>query len=457
MAEPGSPDATRNKLLKQLQERSAKIDLLEKYYEGDHPLPSPPSSMARFQEVVNAFKNLSFLGVTNYVKLVADAPAERLRVTGFRFGEETKGDIDAWNIWQRNELDADSGAVQHSAIQNGSSFCLVWQENGRAIITPEHPSQAIVAYEPGSRRRRRAGLKYWLEDDESQRCVLYGRENVYKWEAPKAEGSPTEWANWHPATDDSWPIRNPFGEVPLVEFRANPSLKPAPFGGGRGDFEGVLPIQNRINKTIFDRLVTAEFQAFRQRWAVGWTPDNMNEAIKASVSRLMSFEDSEVTVGEFGQADFSHFISAVESDVQAMAAITRTPSFYTLGHISNISGDALMALQSGLVARTETHRDNFSESWEDVLRLALRAEGDPRANDFSSMVLWRSIEHVTWAEKADALVKLSSLGVPREALWAQIPEVTPQDIERWKVMAADEALFAPPVTPQQAAQLPSAP
>jgi hypothetical protein len=161
------------------------------------------------------------------------------------------------------------------------------------------------------------------------------------------------------------------------------------------------------------------------------------------VRHLLSFEDGDVKVGEFGQADFTGFITAVESDVQAMAAITRTPSFYTLGSISNISGDALTALQAGLIAKTESHRDNFSESWEEVLRLALQAEGDPRSADQQSMVLWRDIEHRTWAETADAVLKMSTLGIPKEALWGMLPNVTPQDIDRWRVMAAEEALFAP--------------
>jgi hypothetical protein len=448
LAEPGSPQEWRDRLLKQLEARALHTKVLEDYYDGDHPLPGPPGSMQRFAEAVAAFKNLSRLGVTNYVKLIADAPAERLRVVGFRFGDTANAEADdvAWAIWQRNELDADSAIVQHSSIVTGTAFALVWPENGLAVITPEHPCQAIVAYKPGSRRQRAAGLKFWLEDDESKRCVLYLPDKVYKWFANKGSD---QWSEWRPLTDNSWPIANPLPAVPLVEFRANPSLKPSLFGGGRGDFEGVLPIQDRINKTVFDRLVTAEFQAFRQRWAVGWTPDNPNEAVKAAVSRLLSFEDKDVQVGEFAQADFSGFIKGVESDVQAMAAITRTPSFYTLGQISNISGDSLTALQSGLIARTEAHRDNFTESWEEVLRLALAAEGDARATDTSSMAIWRNIEHRTWAEIADAAVKMKSINVPDEALWAMLPNVTPQDIARWKVMQADQALFAPepPVVP----------
>ena len=456
LAEPGSPTVVigspewyRDQLLKALEDRLPRIALLERYYSGAHPLPAPPHQMQRHSEAMRAFQNLSHMSITNYVKLVADAPAQRLRVIGFRFGDVENMDADpvAWSIWQRNHLDADSGMLQHKAIVTGQACALVWPEDGTAQITVEHPSQAIVAYEAGSNRRRAAGLKCWIEGDQ-RRVVLYLPGLVYKWTGRDTgvEGITADLEPWRPATDTSWPILNPLGQVPLVEFRANPDLRPAPFGGGRGEFEDVLTIQDRINKTIFDRLVTAEFQAFRQRWAIGWTPEDPNQAMQASMSHLLTFEDENVKVGEFSQADFTPFIKAVESDVQAMAAATETPTFYTLGSISNISGDTLKALQDGLISKTEAHRDNFGESWEEVLRLALRAEGDPRATDEASAVLWRDIEHRTWAETVDAALKMLATGVPREAIWAKLPGTTPQDIERWRVMAADEALFAPEPT-----------
>lgn len=457
MAEPidrGSPEWWRGRLLEKLAGRGRDVSRLEAYYAGQHPLPQPPNKMQAYQEARDAFSSLSQMGVTNYVKLIADAPSERLRVVGFRFGEVENLDADpaAWRIWQRNHLDADSGTGQHKAIVTGQSFVLVWPVKDGAEITIEHPAQAIVAYVPGSYRARAAGLKCWVDDEGMKRVVLYLPDKVYKWATKAAENgleASEDYKQWQPPTDDSWPIANPLGVVPLIEFRANPDLVPSPFGGGVGEFATVTSIQDRINKTIFDRLVTAEFQAFRQRWAVGWVPDDPNAGVRASMSHLLTFENENVTVGEFSQADFRGFIDAVESDVQAMAAITRTPSFYTLGSISNISGDSLTALQSGLIAKTEAHRDNFSESWEEVLRLALQAEGDPRSSDQQSMVLWRDIEHRTWAERADAVVKMAAVGVPREALWAMLPNVTPQDIERWRVMAAEEELFAPePVVAQ---------
>lgn len=433
-----TPEEWRKVLVDRLEERRPAIERLEAYYDGQHDLPEIPGRLKGYAEARQAFMTLSRLGATNFVRLVADAPADRLRVVGFRTGDEPKADAAVWELWQANQLDSDSALVHRSAIAVGNAFALVWPEDGRARVTVEHAAQTIVAYVPGSRRRRAAGLRCWVEEDETERVVLYLPDAVYKWQR-RQQG---EWSQWQPSTDQSWPITNPLGVVPLVEFRANPSLRPALYGGGESDMAKVLPIQDRINKTIFDRLVTAEFQAFRQRYAIGWTPEDPNEAIRLSVSRLITFEDTDVQVGEFAQADFSPFIRAVEADLKSMAAISRTP-VPVFGEVFNVSAETLNIAQSGFVARTEAHSDNFGESWEETLRLALAAEGDPGAADQGSQVIWAGIEHRTLSEIADFAVKMGSLGVPREALWAMLPNVSTQDIERWKVMQADEALFAP--------------
>ncbi len=438
-----------------LDEQAKKVDRLEKYNDGDHPLPKPPESLSVevFTEACRAFKTLAQMGVTNWVRLVAKAPSERLSVVGFRFGESTTSSKDVWAIWQRNHLDADSRLVHDTSLSMSTAYALVWADaDGQPVITGEHPSQMVVAYVPGSRRRRAAALKRWIDDDGRWLATLYLPTELYKFKSTttKPERGQVKWEERR-IDGEAWPLANPLGVVPVVEFAANAGLKARPFGGGVGEFEPVLPIQDRINKTIFDRLATGEAQAFRQRYAIGWEPDidpvtkkpDPRQVFRASQSILWTFPDEKTKVGEFSQADFKPFINAVESDVNAMAAITQTPPTYLLGAMVNISGDALQAAETGMVSKTAAHRDQFSESWEEVLRLALQVINDPRAADQQSAVMWADIERVTWAQKLDALVKMESLGVPRAEVWARIPGIGPSDIERWLAM---KSLEPPPET-----------
>ena len=451
----GTPEWWRNRLAEALRDRRQRVGMLEDYYNGQHPLPSPPKRLeaSALAEARRAYSHLMRLGVTNWVKLVADAPSERLEVTGFRFSGNPEADDRAWRIWQSNHLDADSLLVHDNALITGQSSVLVdpfMVDGGVPTITCEHSSEMIVAYVPGSRRKVAAALKMWTDGD-TEYATLYSPDWIYKWQ--QGADNSTSWEPRQPEEDSEWPLPNPLGEVPVREFAANQSLRPAKFGGGIGEFETVLPIQDRINKTIFDRLVTAEFQAFRQRWAVGWSPDvdpntglpRPDQILKASQSFLWTFEadPSEVKLGEFSSTDFAPFIKATEADVNAMAAISKTPPHYLLGAMVNISGDALTAAESGLSSKTRKHARNFGEVWEDVMRLALRVAGDDElAADMQSEVIWADIEHRTWGEQVDAVLKMQALGIPRRGLWEKLPDVSPQDMARWEAFEEADTLLA---------------
>lgn len=451
-AAPGTPEATLNRLLYALDERQRKIVRLEAYYAGDHPLPVMPTT-AQAVQAESAYRRLLQMGRTNWVRLVADAPNERLQVIGFRSGgPEPQVDEDVWAIWQANQLDADSALVHQTALVTGQAFVLVWADaNGNPQILAEHPTNCIVEYEAGTRRRRTAGLKIWRDDSGHLCANLFLPQYVLKYRTAKVTSSliGNDWLTRDTSTDP-WIVQNPLGVVPLVEFRANPNLHAAPVGGGIGEFETVIDIQDRINRTLFTRLLAGEFGAFRQRWVVGMDlePDpvtgRVQEPFRAALDRLWVVDDPDVKFGEFSATDLRPFIDAIEADVTHLAAITKTPPHYLLGKEVNISAEALKASEAGLVAKTARHRDQFSEAWEEVLRLAVavRDPKDPRAQDLSSMVLWRDIEQRTWGETVDAVLKMQALGVPQEALWSMLPGVTPQDVARWRTMTAAAAFTA---------------
>jgi hypothetical protein len=97
----------------------------------------------------------------NWCERVVYASGERLRVQGFRFGGEgQEGDSDAWEIWQRNNLDQGARIAQTEAIKLGTAYLLVDRDDdGKALITTEHPFETICAHAPGNRRQRRRGAE----------------------------------------------------------------------------------------------------------------------------------------------------------------------------------------------------------------------------------------------------------------------------------------------------------
>ncbi|MFJ4808500.1 phage portal protein [Streptomyces longwoodensis] len=437
--EPGEPLWWVDRLWKQLMERREYADMMRQYYSGDHPLPM-------IQEKARpGFQRLLKQARSNYVGLVVDATAERLQVDGFRLGKDQRvGDQELWRIWQANSMDADSDLQLTEAVKIGRSFALVApnpEDESTPLITAEDATQAIVAYEAGSRRRRRAGLKTFIDDWTGDIwTTLFVDGLLFKYRARQQVAGVAGDPRWEPreVPGEDWPAGNPLEVVPLVEIPNRPDL----LGEAHSEVEDVLDIQDRINKTLIDRMMAQEFSAFRQRWMTGYeVPTDESgqpiEPFKAAVDRLWVIEDEGVKVGEFSATDLRPYLDSIESDVQHMAARTRTPAQYLLGKLSNVNGETLKATESGLVAKVRQRQRPLGEGVEEVARLALQAAGDPR--DLSALeVIWHNPEFRTEGELVDALVKMSTLGVPREALWERWG-ASQTEIAQWREQADQQA------------------
>lgn len=453
-----------SRLCKALDCQAKEVGEAEDWYEGEHPIPLPPPNTlaAHDQEARIAYERMARLGVMNFLPAIVDTPASKLRVEGIRMSTgDRQADADAWGIWQRNHLDADFDLGIKTALTTGSALALVWwDENQRAQVSLEHPKQAIVWYEAGSRRKRKAGLKRWIDDNGYLCATLYLPSWVYKYQSPVPESQMRSWKMANPnlpewvqrkaSADEPWPLPHGLGVVPLVEVRANGSLKPCPFGGGEPEFAGQINDQRRINKTVLDMLTTMEHQAYRQRWATGWgvptnedgTPDK-HLTLKASAASLMIFEDPDVKVGEFSQADFTPFLTAIDRWVKAIATTSRTPPYaFLLGDMVNVAADSLARIEGIQAAKVRNHARVFGEFAEEILRLALLVEQNPAAADVASSIVWGDFEERTATELAGLATTMRDLGVPDEDVFAVLPGVDQQTAARWAAhKAATDLLF----------------
>ena len=106
----GSPLWWMLRLERKRQDNTRRLDTLNAYSTGDHPLPEGDE---RARELFRSFQRKAR---TNYCGLVASSVAERLHVDGFRSGSSGDAAADnlAWQIWQDNSLDADSELVTRS-------------------------------------------------------------------------------------------------------------------------------------------------------------------------------------------------------------------------------------------------------------------------------------------------------------------------------------------------------
>jgi hypothetical protein len=405
------------------------MGVYDAYYEGDHNLAFATS---RYLE---AYGNVFAAPVDNWCALVVDSRVERLEVQGFRFGRDSADDT-AWGLWQASGLDAQSDMLHEEAVKLGESYWLVEPPaagtDDPPRITAEHPSQVIVATAPGDHRDRLAALKKWVDEDGYAYATVYLPDSVHKYrsvERPKF-GIRIQWRR----REDDPGGGNPIGEVPIVPVMNRPRLK----GGGRSDLQGLLHLQDAINKLLSDMLITSEYQAFPQRVLMGvqiprdpttGQPLRASE-VQASQSRLWVFENAQASVHEFSAAELKNYVEARDSLVRHFTAQSRTPPHYSTGTMVNVSADALKAAETGLVSVVRREHRSFGEAHEDTLRLAFKSMGDERrAGELNAETIWKDPESRSQAELADALTKLKTIGVPDETLWSRYG-FSPVEIER---------------------------
>jgi len=400
------------------------------YYDGQSQITALMDSAER--ETFMRFLQESY---ANRCELIVNAVAERLQVVGFRFGTSTDA---AWAIWQANQLDADSELVQTDALVCGRSYVLVQADDDNpsgVCITAESPLECTVLYEPGNRRKRLAGYKRFA-DPLSQQVT-------------EVLVTPDTIATWYPATSAPELEANPAGVVSLIEMQPQPRTSMA--RPPRSELDPAIPFQDRIHTTIFNRLVASDYGAFRQIWATGVklsrtlvtaedgsTTEALVQPYNVGANRLLTNENPDGKFGSFPESTLAGYLGAVEADVTHLAAITQTPPHYLLGKIANLSADAIKAAEAGLVSKVARRALHIGETWEAVMRLALGLVGDPGTTYVGAEVIWRDFETRSEAQLVDALIKMATLGVPREVLW-QRWGATPQEVQSWQGMAAAQA------------------
>jgi hypothetical protein len=191
-----TPGAWLESLDGRLTQDQRELDLYERYFDGHHRLRF---ATEKFRDV---FGGLFGTFADNWCQIIVNASVERLQITGFRFGKDEQADSAAWDIWQRNNLDAASVLLHTEAIKVGRAYLLVDPNNGDPRITVEHPSQVIVAHAPGDRTQRLAGFKKWRGEDSYLYANVYLPDVVYKYRSKdpfKGDATYTK-VNW---------IRNP--------------------------------------------------------------------------------------------------------------------------------------------------------------------------------------------------------------------------------------------------------
>lgn len=384
-------------------------------------------------QVPTELHHLARMSRVNLLKLVVDSVTQAMYVDGYR-APGAADDEQAWDIWQRNRMDARQIGVHRAALGYGESFL---------TVLPGQLGDELVPVLRGASPR--ALTASWGDDDEWPLCALERRrggwrllddEAVYVFTGGDDLGTrELEFAGAQ---------AHDVGVCPVVRYRATFDLDEDLDGEAWGEVtETLMNLQDQINVTTFGLLVAQHYGAFRQRYILGWLAENEEARLKASASKLWTFEDhpQDITVGEFAQTDLSGYIDSREASIRHLATVSQTPAHELLGQLVNLSAEALAAAEAAQRRKITERQTVMGEAHEQALELAGDLAG--YATDPSAWVRWKDTEARALASVVDALGKLvQMLGVPPQELWELVPNVSQQQVERWKAASAAGDAFS---------------
>lgn len=447
---PNSPGWWFKGLLQELGRRQVRYNRLDRYFVGN---PDLPRGAENAKETYRQFQRKSR---TNFAGLIVEAVRERMVPQAFRTGADgsTGGDKQAWDIWQANCLDADSALVHRASLAMGDAYVIVGSPDdtldGAPLITPEDPRQVITAHDPLHRRRVVAALKVFTDSvAKKDFAYLFTPGEVFKASRPRSSNSTIFQYNMNGWVPDGDPQIMPFEMIPVVRFSNRSDL----MGNGLGEFEDVMDVLDRINHMLLQRLVIATMQAFKQRAIKGADalPTNDIEGNAIDYNDIFSADPGALwklptgaDLWESSEVNLDGILHAVRDDIQDLAAVTRTPLFYLTPDAANGSAEGASLAREGLVFKATDRIAQASESWEQVMTLALQFAGaDSAPSDME--VVWRQVDLPSLSERADAAVKAVSAGVPWRTVMQDIWGYSPQQIDRMeKEQAADKDIVEEP-------------
>lgn len=458
--EVAEAEKLRDRIYARIANRRPAVEEDEKYYRGDQPLTFATEEWRK----ANAARYSGFSD--NWCGTIVNAEAERINPIGVTGIDRQAAEL-LWNELRKNEFESQFSQGVITSLAATRSYVMVWADSdGKPIVTVEHPSHVDVEYDWENPRIRTAALKTWV-DDSKEFATLYTPTEVFKWERKRAdakdasatqvaqsktlERSEKGWEIRQGVRDDTWPIRNPLGAVPVVELPNRPTLMGEPVS----EIRGVKPMQDAINLLWAYLFLAADYASMPARVALGTAPpmipildkdgnkigEKPVEMKDLAEKRLLYFTNPDAKIDSWEAAKLDVFTDTIEIGVGHIAAQTRTPPHYLVANkgLSNLSGDALTAAEIGLVQKSDEFISFTNPSLRELLRLiALVLDNQGLAEEARlASIVWKNREIRSESQMADALVKKRQMGYPLEFLM-ELDGLDPATISRVLAMAEQE-------------------
>jgi hypothetical protein len=393
--------------LRRLGARQEACRVARKYYTGDHPMEYGKAEFrASIKQLFAGFRY-------NLCPIPIDVLSDRLQLTSMQEGNEAAAQ---WQETARKvRLDAFQGRVHREALLCGVCHVLAWEVKGKGLrwyLQAAHLFE--LAFADADSETPVAGVKAWIDEKKRFRLSVYYADRVERFLFKDSNTQLTDLENLNGIrvfADDEPSIQNhPFGVVPAVRF-ANKD--------GQSELTDLIPLQNALNKSMLDMLLTSEAYGIPQRYVLGMAIDRdpLTGLEKNPIPKgggVWVFEGEEIKVGQLAAADVAAISKSIGDNEERFARVAGLPIHFIRMGGDVPSGEALRVAESRISAKARGRTVEFGNSWEDLSRISWRTP------DAQLDALWAPVETVSEAERLDAAQKKKSVGIPEAQVWREM-------------------------------------
>ena len=418
-------------------------DLCHDYFEGKQLLPYAP------RNATPQIRDLQKRSIANWIPLLVNLPAQMSFVDDYRRRQagklEERGDRadngnTEWTLWQKNRMDSRQAVVYRSVLMYGHAFVAVNNLDKANIKFDILSTRNTVAYfrDPVNdiRPSHVLTIQNYPRDEKTPGSAVFW-DDVYRWELSygmdgkfRVKGKP---------------FKHGLKQCPVIRYTCFVDDE----GRTMGVVKPAIPLQDRLNQATFGTNVTADFGAFKVRWAAGLVPsykhdedgnmildshgEPIPEPIEISQSSLLLSDDPATKFGQLDATDLDGYIRQEEQAARNFTTISQFPPLASISNLANLSAEAWAAAEAQFIRWILSLQVSLGEAHEELLRTGALASGDSAgANSYGGEVRWRDMSTKTIAVQMDALGKAAQmLDVPRKGLWSMIPGVTNGQLDDW--------------------------
>lgn len=438
-------DVLRNYLPAWVAQRDVAL-AVDPYLRGEHPLPIASASQSKTE-----LEQLRYLSSTPYARLILNTSIQALNIKGVR----VKGQDDqpeAWQkLWIRNGMEARQLGRWRSAVGYGHGYSTVLpgqlglkQEDGLVIrnYTPKtmtafyadhfdpYPAIALNGVQQFDER----GQEYFLFEVFDEEAVHY----AYVWEVML--GSPNALKiQYLESRPHNAPVTPVIYHTPLMDDD----------GGSRGEIVPFLPIIQRLDQSVYDRLLIQRQAAWKVRTATGLKKPNGRSAqtrLEATLKAgdLLTSDSPETQFGTLDASSMAEHLTTRDSDLKDLATASQTPPYALTGESSNINSEGASAITSGYQQKMETFKRSLGLSSRREFELAGVMDPSLGIEEDTLEIRWAEFRPYSLTQISDSLGKMSQqMQIDPSLLYEFIPFFSDEDVERAtqkKQEMADEAM-----------------